>query len=134
MRFLRLGPIATFTIYIVTIGILILFDATLTDSDRTKFFYVMSQSKTCEHGSKIAKLYFDKGNYLLIFFGLPDGGVEIVGEVLESDYGIVQRYGGCAGPDEIYCYTKTMYSLLQQKYGTEFYLNARKKAAKIYSR
>lgn len=133
MRFAHLGPLAIFTVFLLSFGILILFNLTLTDASRTRFFYVMSQCKTCEMGSKLAKADFGKGSYLLIRWGLPETISLVTGEVLKSDYGIQQLYGGCSARDEVDCYTNTMYSLLQEKYGSDFYVKARENARRLYA-
>ena len=92
----------------------------------------MSQSKTCVAASALAKEYFQNGSYVLIEFGLPDNMT--LSEVLESDYHVELMYGSCgAGSDEMDCYNETMYKLLQEKYGNEFYLDARSKARRIIS-
>jgi hypothetical protein len=132
MKFAHLGPIATFIFCVLTFSILMLFNLTLTDASRTRFYYVVSQCKTCEKGSILAKSDFDNGSYLLIRWGLPETVSEI-GEILKSDFGIQQMYGGCAGRDEVDCYTNTMYSLLQAKYGSEFYSQAKRKAQRLYA-
>jgi hypothetical protein len=133
MKFLHLGPTAILTFSIITFGILMLFEFTLTDSKGTRFYYVISQCKTCEAASALAKRDFEKGSYFLIRWGLPETISVVTGEVLESYYKVEQMYGGCVGRDEVDCYTDTMYSLLQQKYGLEFYFQARKKASRICS-
>ena len=56
----------------------------------------------------------------------------IIGDVLRSDYGIDQIYGGCIVREKVDCYAKTMYSLLQQKYGPQFYLRVREKAEQVW--
>ena len=84
-------------------------------------------------GSELAKSDFNKGAYFLIRWGLPETGSIVVGEVLRTDYGVEQLYGGCAGRDEVDCYTDTMYSLLQQKYGEGFYLHVINQAHRLYT-
>jgi hypothetical protein len=133
MKFAHHGPLATFTVCLLTFGILMLFNLTLTDASQTRFFYVVSQCKTCEMGSTLARSDFDKGSYLLIHWGLPETVSTITGEILESDFGIQQIYGGCAGREEVDCYTNTMYSLLRERYGSEFYLGARDKALRLHA-
>lgn len=128
MKFFYLGPIAILTFLIIAFSILVLFDLTLADSTRTRFYYVMSQCKTCEAASALAKQDYEEGSWLLIRWGLPETVSIVTGEVLKSDYKVQQMYGGCAGRNEVDCYTDTMYRLLQQKYGVTFVLEARKKA------
>lgn len=84
-------------------------------------------------GSELAKSEFDKGAYFLVRWGLPETRSIVVGEVLQTDYGIEQIYGGCARHDEVDCYTDTMYLLFQQRYGNEFYLQVRNKADRLYA-
>ena len=83
--------------------------------------------QTCEMGSKLAKADFEKGAYFIIRWGLPEPASILRGEILEKEFGIQQVYGGCVPRDEVECYTSTMYSLLQGKYGYAFYKQARKK-------
>ena len=130
MRFINIGKVAITTNCIIIFSILAVFDLTLTDSDHTHLLYVISQSKTCEKAAALAKSDFQKGSYLLIRFGLPETS-EITGEVLQHDYGIVQRYPGCVPVAEVECYTQRMYSLLQGRFGAEFYSKARAKASAI---
>ena len=132
MKFAHLGPLAIFTVFLVTFSILMLFNLTVTDAGRTRFYYVISQCKTCEMASELAKADFSRGSYLLIRWGLPETISLVTGEVLKSDYGIQQLYGGCAARKEVDCYTSTMYSLLQEKYGAEFYARARENARRLY--
>lgn len=80
----------------------------------------------------MARSDFQKGSYLLIRWGLPETRSIITGEVLQSDFGIRQVYGGCARRDEVDCYTNTMYSLLEAKHGSSFYLRATEKARQLY--
>ena len=132
MKFIRLGPIAIFTVSILIFSILILFESTFKDSRRTTRYYIMSQCKTCESASALAKQYFQKSSYVLIEFGLPDNMT--LSEVLKSNYEIELIYGGCGGgTDEMVCYNETMYKLLQEEYGNEFYLDARSMAQRINS-
>ena len=92
----------------------------------------MSQCKTCESASALAKQYFQKSSYVLIEFGLPDNMT--LSEVLKSNYQVELMYGSCgAGTDEMDCYNKTMYKLLQEKYGNSFYIDARNNAQRINS-
>ncbi len=68
----------------------------------------------------------------MIEFGLPDNMT--LSEVLKSNYEIELIYGGCGGgTDEMDCYNETMYKLLQEEYGDEFYVDARSKAHRINS-
>jgi hypothetical protein len=86
---------------------------------------------TCEAAENLAKSDFERGSYVLVQFGLPEMTSEITGEVLQKDHGIVQRYPGCAPIAEVECFTQKMYSLLQEKFGAEFYRKARAKASAI---
>jgi hypothetical protein len=133
MKFAHLASLAIFVLCSMTFSMLILFNLRITDAGQTRLLYVISQCKTCETGSKLAESDFDDGSYLLIRWGLPETISEITGEVLESDFRIRQMYGGCVGREEVGCYTNRMYSLLQEKFGTEFYVLARDKAYQLYT-
>ena len=133
MRFTYVGPTAIFVIAMLTFSVLGLFEFTLRSATQNRLLFVFAQSTTCDRASALARSDFERGDYLLLRFGLPESLSVVIGEVLASDYGIKQIYGGCGGGnDEIDCYNNTMYSLLQQEYGAEFLLQAREKARRIY--
>lgn len=131
MKFTHLGPIAIFAVSAISFSILVLFDSTLTDSSYTRVLYVISQSKTCEKASELARADFNNGNCLLIGWGLPETCTIVAREVLLSDCGVELLNGGYTRNKEVGCYTTTMYELLQQQYGAEFYLQVRDKANRI---
>ncbi len=133
MRVLQPGLISSlFTICLLTFGILLLFDSALRNIQRTRVLYVIGQCKSCEMGSALAESDFQKGSYLLVRWGLPETRSMVVGEVLHSDFGIDQLYGGCADRAGVDCYTDRMAELLLQKYGKDFYRKVMDKANRIY--
>lgn len=128
MKFHHLGVIAIFTICLLTFSILLLFYSTSTNLRRMRLFYVIAQCKTCERASTLADSDFEKGQYLLIRWGLPERRSIVIGEVLSADYGIEQIYVGCAARKEVDCYTNRMAELVLDKYGSGFYQDVIDKA------
>lgn len=95
-----------------------------------------SRYSECKDINYFALSDFNRGKFVKLFLGL-ESGEDIKFErfykiYLNSKFNIKTRSTGCVVTQEIVCYSKTMDSLINNKYGKNFYLKLRDSLKNIY--
>ena len=93
------------------------------------------RSTSCQIAEQNAVSDFKKGEYLIIWWGLPSDEEfdKIFYSIITSKYKIKSFRGGCVPLIEMDCYNIKMRGLLYKKYGNSFMFNSYKEAKSLYN-